>query len=93
LIARDAFAGTLSRTWPSYLDKWRQFGLGPVIREWLSLAHPLGTVLTVNDGNQAGLTGKFDGLEPDGALRLRVADEKLAIVHAGDVIMHTESGE
>jgi BirA family transcriptional regulator, biotin operon repressor / biotin---[acetyl-CoA-carboxylase] ligase len=84
-VSRDVFAEALSHLWPDYIEKWRRSGLGTIILEWLSLAHPLGTVLTVNEGSQAGLTGKFDGLELDGALRLRVADGALVIVHAGDV--------
>jgi BirA family biotin operon repressor/biotin-[acetyl-CoA-carboxylase] ligase len=29
--------------------------------------------------------GEFAGLEPDGALRLRLADGTVRVVHAGDV--------
>jgi BirA family biotin operon repressor/biotin-[acetyl-CoA-carboxylase] ligase len=31
------------------------------------------------------VSGRFDGIDSDGALRLRVDDGSLEIVHAGDI--------
>jgi BirA family transcriptional regulator, biotin operon repressor / biotin---[acetyl-CoA-carboxylase] ligase len=90
-VARDAFAHTLTNIWPEYLNKWRQYGIGPVITEWLLHAHPAGTPIAISEGSQAGLTGQFDGLEPDGALRLRDKDGGLIIIHAGDIAIGSES--
>ena len=39
-----------------------------------------------DDANDRGL-GLFDGLEPDGALRLRLADGSPRVIHAGDVML------
>jgi BirA family biotin operon repressor/biotin-[acetyl-CoA-carboxylase] ligase len=70
----DAFARWLSR--------WRSEGLWPIRKGWLAAAHPLGTALTA-----AGQEGLFDGLDESGALRLRLPDGRLRIVHAGDVFL------
>jgi BirA family biotin operon repressor/biotin-[acetyl-CoA-carboxylase] ligase len=39
----------------------------------------------VHSGSDETVTGRFDGIEPDGALRLRLDDGALEIVRAGDV--------
>jgi BirA family biotin operon repressor/biotin-[acetyl-CoA-carboxylase] ligase len=52
---------------------------------WLARAHPLGSTLTVHSTINEKVTGRFDGLEPDGALRLRRDDGMIDIIRAGDV--------
>jgi BirA family biotin operon repressor/biotin-[acetyl-CoA-carboxylase] ligase len=39
----------------------------------------------VHASSEETVTGRFDGLEPDGALRLRRDDGAIEIVRAGDV--------
>ena len=41
--------------------------------------------MTVHSSADQTVTGTFDGIEPDGALRLRLADGSTEIVRAGDV--------
>jgi BirA family biotin operon repressor/biotin-[acetyl-CoA-carboxylase] ligase len=53
-------------------------------RAWLERAHPVGTQLTVHSGGGATVTGQFDGLEADGALRLR-REGSVEVVRAGDI--------
>jgi BirA family biotin operon repressor/biotin-[acetyl-CoA-carboxylase] ligase len=48
-------------------------------------AHPLGTPLTVHSAGDEVLSGRFEGIEADGALRLRTEDRSLETVHAGDI--------
>lgn len=85
-IDRDAFAHALARGFYQMLVQWRGGGWPSLmLREWESRAHPAGTMLTVNDGAQAGLTGAFDGLDGDGGLRLRLSDGSIRVVHAGEV--------
>ena len=67
------------------LDRWRTYGLQPILARWLAAAHPPGTPLTVHDAGGAPLSGTFAGVEPDGALRLRLADGTVRVIHAGDV--------
>ena len=53
----------------------------------LAAAHPFGSALTVHEPSGERLQGQFDGLEPDGALRLRLADGACRVIHAGDVML------
>lgn len=82
---RDLFAHQLAASFDRELDRWRQFGLAPILSRWLAAAHPVGSPLTVHGADGARIAGEFDGLEPDGALRLRLADGSARVIHAGDV--------
>jgi BirA family biotin operon repressor/biotin-[acetyl-CoA-carboxylase] ligase len=81
-IERDRFAEALAIALMDALWTWRQEGVESIVRAWLPLGHPVGTPLRVSE---QGIDGRFDGLEPDGALRLRRADGTVMLVHAGDV--------
>jgi len=82
---RDAFARDLVVSFDRELDRWRQFGLEPILSRWLAAAHPVGAQLAVHTPDQERIAGTFDGLEPDGALRLALADGSARVIHAGDV--------
>ncbi len=82
---RDTFAADLAARLAIELDRWRRHGTGPMFSRWQAAAHPPGTRLSVHDGAGARVTGTYDGLEPDGALRLVRDDGTLARIHAGDV--------
>lgn len=82
---RDAFAADLARLFDLELDRWRSFGLAPIIQRWLAAAHPLGAPLSVGEPGEAPLNGAFAGLTDDGALLLRLADGETRAIHAGDV--------
>jgi BirA family biotin operon repressor/biotin-[acetyl-CoA-carboxylase] ligase len=76
------FLADLAAAFARWLQRWRGEGLEPVRQSWLAAAHPIGTPLTA-----AGEQGLFDGLEPDGALRLARPDGGTTIVRAGDVFL------
>lgn len=82
---RDHFAEALARQFDLELQRWRSFGLEPLIRRWLAAAHPEGTALTVGEPGEPALQGSFAGLGADGALQLRLADGTTRIIHAGEV--------
>jgi BirA family biotin operon repressor/biotin-[acetyl-CoA-carboxylase] ligase len=84
---RDAFAAELAAQFDLELGRWRQYGLEPILNRWLAAAHPVGSALTVHEPNGAQLTGAFAGLEGGGALRLRLADGSVRVIHAGDVML------
>jgi BirA family biotin operon repressor/biotin-[acetyl-CoA-carboxylase] ligase len=84
---RDAFAADLARQFDLELGRWRQYGLEPILNRWLAAAHPVGSALTVHEPSGGRLSGAFAGLERDGALRLRLADGSLRVIHAGDVML------
>jgi BirA family biotin operon repressor/biotin-[acetyl-CoA-carboxylase] ligase len=75
-------AAGLADSFAQWLSRWRSDGLEPVRHAWLAAAHPVGTRLSTAEGE-----GAFDGLEPSGALRLRLVDGSLRLVHAGDVFL------
>ncbi|MEO6153366.1 MAG: biotin--[acetyl-CoA-carboxylase] ligase [Croceibacterium sp.] len=83
--ARDAFARQLADSFDRELARWREFGQGPILARWLAAAHPVGTALTVHDPLGERVSGTFDGLDPTGALRLRLVDGSVRVIHAGDV--------
>ncbi len=82
---RDAFARLLAESFARELDRWRNYGLDVLVRRWQIVAHPAGTPLRVTPPGEEPLNGVFDGLAPDGALRLRLADGSGRVMHAGDV--------
>jgi BirA family biotin operon repressor/biotin-[acetyl-CoA-carboxylase] ligase len=81
----QAFAPLLAASFARLLGLWRASEPGLLAQAWLARAHPIGVTLTVHAGPNDTLTGRFDGLEPDGALRLRRDDGTLEVVRAGDV--------
>ncbi|WP_257550244.1 biotin--[acetyl-CoA-carboxylase] ligase [Sphingopyxis sp. DBS4] len=81
-IDRDRFAEALAVALTDALWAWRQEGVESIVRAWLPLGHPVGTPLRVSE---QGIDGSFDGLAPDGALRLRRADGEVMLIHAGDI--------
>jgi len=78
----EAFAGTLAEIFAGWLSRWRGDGLAAIRAAWLSAAHPPGTPLSTSEGE-----GLFDGLDENGALRLRLADGSVRVIHAGDVFL------
>jgi BirA family biotin operon repressor/biotin-[acetyl-CoA-carboxylase] ligase len=78
----DTFLEDLVQSFARWLHRWRSEGLGPVRDRWLLAAHPVGTALSTAQGE-----GLFDGLDENGALRLRLADGSAHVIHAGDVFL------
>jgi BirA family transcriptional regulator, biotin operon repressor / biotin---[acetyl-CoA-carboxylase] ligase len=82
---RDLFADELAHRFAVELDRWRQQGTGPMFSRWQAAAHPPGTRLFMHDGSGARISGSYEGLAPDGAMRLILDDGTTRLVHAGDV--------
>lgn len=87
---RNAFAANLAAAFDRELERWRTYGIEPLVRRWESVAHPQGTALTVHPPGEGALEGAFAGLAPDGSLMLRLADGATRAIHAGDVMLATE---
>lgn len=84
-VGRDAFAQALAEHWLAALGRWHA-GEWPALRTaWLAGAHPLGTLLTVNDPQAGPLTGAFAGIDETGVALLRLADGQVHAIHAGDL--------
>lgn len=78
----DLFLDLLAESFARWLARWRSAGLAPIRSAWLAAAHPVGTALSTRDGD-----GLFEGLDEAGALRLRLADGTVRVIHAGDVFL------
>ena len=83
-ITPAAFAPLLAGSFARLLGLWRTSEPGAIARAWQIRAHSVGSPLTVHISADEQLSGRFDGLDPDGALRLRT-DGGVEVVRAGDV--------
>ena len=80
------FLAELAASFAAWLARWRNEGLAAVLARWQARAHQRGTALSVRTA-EGTVNGLYDGLERDGALRLRTADGRIELVHAGDVFL------
>ena len=86
-IEPEALLRDLAAGFAGLVDLWRRDGLAPIRRAWLAKAHVVGTPLSVRLPDGTALTGLFDGLDPDGALILRLAGGERRVIHAADVFL------
>ncbi|MEO5586647.1 MAG: biotin--[acetyl-CoA-carboxylase] ligase [Novosphingobium sp.] len=84
-LDRDVFAADLARQFAEDLDRWRSYGLAPIIHRWEAAGYPRGTALSVSEADGTSLDGQFAGLTQAGALQLRLADGSLRVMHSGEV--------
>ncbi|MBU3078277.1 biotin--[acetyl-CoA-carboxylase] ligase [Sphingomonas quercus] len=78
----------LADSFAYWLGRWRSGARhDPVRARWLERAHPLGSALAVRIAEGPAIEGLFDGLDTSGALRLRLADGAVRVIHAGDVFL------
>ena len=84
-ITPQAFAPLLAGSFARLLSLWRSSEPMLLVRAWLARAHPIGTAISVHSDGEEKLFGRFDGLDLDGALRLRRENSDVVIVRAGDV--------
>jgi BirA family biotin operon repressor/biotin-[acetyl-CoA-carboxylase] ligase len=82
-----AFLIELAASFAHWLARWRGEGLAVVLQRWQARAHPIGAALTIRSADADGVEGLFDGLDADGALRLRLASGEVRVLHAGDVFL------
>lgn len=84
-VAPDALLAGLAERFAEWLAVWRQGDLSVVRTAWEERAHPVGTPLRVRLPDGGERSGRFGGLDADGALRLIGDDGRTTAVHAGDV--------
>jgi BirA family biotin operon repressor/biotin-[acetyl-CoA-carboxylase] ligase len=84
-LTPQAFAPLLAGSFERLLTLWRESEPHLMAQAWLARAHPIGTEVTVHGAAEDKVTGRFDGLEADGALRLRLDSGAIETVRAGDV--------
>ena len=86
-VSPHAFAPLLAASLARLLAAWRSADPAAFINAWQHRAHPVGTPITVHNAPGQQLSGRFDGLDPDGSLRLRLDDGRIERIHAGDVTL------
>ncbi len=77
----------LARLIPAFAEYralWAAQGFEPIRSRWLTHAAGVGDRIAARLGAET-LEGVFEGLEPDGALALRLDDGAVRSVHAGEV--------
>jgi BirA family biotin operon repressor/biotin-[acetyl-CoA-carboxylase] ligase len=67
--------------------QWRSGGLPATLGKWQACAHVSGTALQVNLPDGETITGLYEGLNRDGALKLRSISGSVRMIHAGDVFL------
>jgi len=86
-ITPHAFAPLLAASVARLLAAWRGADPAAFSQAWTARAHPPGTPLDVHGGPGERITGKFDGIETDGALRIRLDGGSVEVIRAGDVTL------
>jgi len=81
----QAFAPLLAGSFSRLLALWRSSEPALLAQAWLARAHRPGTRLSVHSNNDEIVSGRFEGIEADGALILRRDDGNIDIIRAGDV--------
>jgi BirA family biotin operon repressor/biotin-[acetyl-CoA-carboxylase] ligase len=87
-VSPQAFAPLIAGSFARLLALWRSGESSPLVRAWQERAHLPGTRLTVHIGKDETLSGRFGGLEMDGALRLMLDNGGIEVIRAGDVDLH-----
>jgi BirA family transcriptional regulator, biotin operon repressor / biotin---[acetyl-CoA-carboxylase] ligase len=81
--ALDALA-VLAESFERWRDLWERLGFAPIAEAWTAKAHGLGEACTARLPGET-IAGIAEGLDTDGALRLRTASGAVRRITAGDV--------
>lgn len=84
-IQPQAFAPLVAGSFSRILPLWRSNNSSALLRAWQERGHLPGTQVTVHVSKDDVVTGRFAGLEHDGALRLRLGDGEIRVIRAADV--------
>ena len=84
-VTPEDFAPLLAERFARLLALWRSADSAAFAKAWLARAHPVGTRLSVHLSHDERTAGRFDGIDPDGALRLRLDGGRIETIRAGDV--------
>ena len=74
----------LAAFFDEWLGLWLSLGFPVVADAWTARAYGLGQICTARLANET-LEGIAEGLDEDGALRLRLSDGTIRRINAGDV--------
>lgn len=82
-----AFAPLLAGSFSRLLGAWRIAEPTALAHAWMTRAHAVGTRLEVHSGPGERIAGRFDGIDADGAMRLRLDNGRIETIRAGDVTL------
>lgn len=74
-----------------WMDRWETLGFQPILDAWVDRSRGLEGPCTARLGHET-LEGMAEGVEADGALRLRLPDGSLRLISAGDVFFAPTTG-
>lgn len=77
-------AEELAETFGVWFERWETLGFQPILDAWAARTPGLDGPAVARLGHET-IEGRAEGVAPDGALRLRLADGSLRLISAGDV--------
>jgi len=80
----EAAAQRLSEAFAVWQGRWETLGFEPILDAWAARTPGLDGPAVARLGNET-VEGRAEGVAPDGALKLRLADGSLRLISAGDV--------
>lgn len=80
----DAAAQRLAEAFGVWMERWETLGFQPILDAWAARTPGLDGPAVARLGHET-VEGRAEGVAPDGALRLRLADGSLRLISAGDV--------
>jgi BirA family biotin operon repressor/biotin-[acetyl-CoA-carboxylase] ligase len=80
----EAAAATLAGAFAVWMDRWETLGFQPILDAWRARTAGLDGPAVARLGRET-VEGVAEGVAPDGALKLRLADGSLRLISAGDV--------
>ena len=88
-LSAEAALGVLARAFDRWVEAWERFGFEPIRTAWAARADLDRLVVARLD--RETVEGTAEGLDADGALRLRLAGGSLRRITAGDVFFAGEA--
>ena len=80
----EAAAAKLAEAFAVWMDRWETLGFEPILDAWRARTAGLDGPAVARLGRET-VEGTAEGVAPDGALKLRLADGSLRLISAGDV--------
>ena len=80
----EAAAARLAEAFDVWMTRWEALGFQPILDAWRSRTPGLDGPAVARLGRET-VEGVAEGVAPDGALKLRLADGSLRLISAGDV--------
>ena len=91
-LSRPSLLAAFLNTFETFYDQWRHDGFSPYLEEYRRCDALAGRPVRIQQNDRI-LEGWADGIEPDGALRLRQADATTVHVHSGDAHVIAQSSK